>query len=313
MKIFTNLDNAEHIQATVIALGNFDGVHMGHRDLIRQAVNYAKDSGLRAAVFTFSNHPRELISGDRVQNITPSYEKAAIIKKLGVDYIFNVEFTEEIHMMSPEDFINKILIEKMRMRHAFCGFNYRFGFQAAGTSQTLYDMGAASGFGVNILDPYKIEGHVVSSSLIRKLVADGRVEECEKYLGRHYAESGTVQLGNKIGKSFGFPTCNTYPCECMITPPNGVYITFCIHDGVRYPAITNIGVKPTIGDDYRKNMETHIFNFNKEVYGETVRIEFIKKMRDEIKFGTREELIAQIESDSAEALEYHRNTENIIE
>lgn len=306
MRIFTNLDNTEHIQATAIALGNFDGVHMGHRDLIRQTVNYAKDSGLRSAVFTFSNHPRELITGNPVQSITRSVEKEAIIKKMGVDYIFNLEFTEEIHMMNPEDFINKILIEKMHMHHAFCGFNYRFGFQAAGTSQTLYDMGEASGFGVDISDPYKIEGHVVSSSLIRKLIADGRVDECEKYLGRHYAESGIVQIGNKIGKSFGFPTCNTFPCESMILPPNGVYVTFCTHDGIRYPAITNVGVKPTIGDDYRKNMETHIFNFNKETYGEVIRIEFIKKMRDEIKFNTREELIEQIKSDSAEALEYHK-------
>ncbi len=305
MKIFTDFEDIKQIQATAIALGNFDGVHAGHRELIRQTVNFARENGLRAALFTFSNHPRQFVTGERVQNIVTYAEKQDIIANLGVDYLFNMEFGKSIFELSPQDFVIEILKKRMNMNYAFCGFNYHFGFGAQGTSETLYELGKLNDFGVTVLEPYKIEGHVVSSSLIRKLIIDGRVDECQKYLGRYYSQTGRVEVGNKIGKSFGFPTCNICPDESMVLPSNGVYVSFCTCDGVRYPAVSNVGVRPTIGEHYKRNVETHIFNFNQILYGKVVKVEFIKKLRDEIKFDNRDDLIAQIGSDAEKAYEYH--------
>ena len=149
-----------------------------------------------------------------------------------------------------------------------------------------------------------IDGEVVSSTLIRSLIRSGDVDECAKYLGRNYDIGGEVVVGNRLGKKLGFPTSNIMIDETMVTPPNGVYITYCIYNGIKYPSVTNVGVKPTVGT-YKKNMETHIFNFNKELYGKHIKIEFLKMTRDEVKFDSVDELSAQIARDCRQAKEYH--------
>ena len=154
------------------------------------------------------------------------------------------------------------------------------------------------------MHPVTVDGGVVISTLIRGLIKSGEVDECYKYLGRNYDIGGEVVVGNRLGKSIGFPTSNIQIDETMVTPPNGVYITYCIYNGTKYPSITNVGVKPTIGE-YKKNMETHIFNFDKELYGKHIKVEFIKMTRDEVKFGSVEELSQQIAKDCQQAKEYH--------
>ena len=306
MKIFNSLDEINNIDETVVALGNFDGVHKGHQQIIERTVKSAEAAGLKSAVFTFSNHTRTLLKNlPPVKNILYAEEKAKIIESMGVDYMFTIPFTQEILQMSPEAFIDEILIRKFRIREAYCGFNYSFGYKASGTPEVLMHEGLKKGFGIHVQEPYKIDDIVVSSTYIRSLIEEGDMERCAKFMGRLYEIGGEVVVGNKLGRTIGFPTSNIMIDESMVSPPNGVYITYCTYNGVKYPSVTNVGVKPTIGK-YHKNVETHIFNFDKELYGKNIRVEFVKCTRPEKKFGSVEELSRQIENDCIMAKAYHR-------
>lgn len=312
MKIFKSLEEIENIEPTSVALGNFDGIHRGHQELIRHAVSKARERGLKSAVFTFSNHPKNVLSGKAlIKNILYPDEKAAILEMLGVDYLFSIDFTEAIMTMAPKDFLERLLIGTFRMKQAFCGFNFHFGYKAQGNPQFLRENAERLGYELQVLEPYKIDGNVVSSTLIRNLIAVGEVEECPKYLGRYYSIGGRVVVGNKIGRTIGFPTLNCTIDESMVSPSNGVYITYCIYDGIRYESVTNVGNKPTIGK-YKKNIETHIFDFQEEIYGEDIRVEFVKKIRDEYKFDSVDALSVQIGKDCTTAREFHQERrENI--
>lgn len=307
MIIFEDLNEIKGIEETAVALGNFDGVHLGHQKLIKEAVACAKEKGLKSAVFTFSNHPRDLLpKAKKVKSILYKNEKADIIESLGVDYLFDVPFTRAVMTMDPVFFIDHILVNRLHMKAAFCGFNYRFGLAAAGNPEVLRNVGTDRGFSVFEMEPYKIKGNVVSSSLIRTLIASGQVEQCKTYMGRNYEIGGEVVVGNKLGRKLGFPTSNLVIDTNMVTPPNGVYVTFCDYNGIKYPSVTNVGNKPTIGH-YNKNVETHIFDFDKELYGKKIIVEFLKKTRDEVKFDSVKDLSEQIVRDCREAKIYHEN------
>lgn len=306
MKIFNSLDEIKNIKETVVALGNFDGVHIGHQELIKRTVKSAKMAGLKSAVFTFTNHPKNVLAGKPViKNILYLEDKAQIIKSLGVDYLFSIEFNEKIMHLSAEAFIQTLLLDSFKMREAYCGFNYHFGYKAEGNPEILMKMGIRDGFGIHVLEPFKIDGNLVSSTFIRNLIAEGRVDECMKYMGRNYTVGGEVIVGNKIGRTIGFPTTNILIDDAMVTPSHGVYVTYCNYNGTQYQGITNVGIKPTIGDD-KKNIETHIFNFGTDLYGKKIRVEFLKKIRPEIKFESFDELAAQIKNDCIEAKHYHQ-------
>lgn len=305
MKIVESIDEIRSIPPAAVALGNFDGVHLGHQELIRRMVQRARQDGLAAAVFTFSNHPRNLLPKEKkVKSILSRDEKAEIMERLGVDLLFNVAFTRSVMTMAPEAFIKELLVDRCNMKAAFCGFNYNFGYKAQGSPDVLREAGGRMGFDVTEMPAYKIKGEVVSSSLIRTLIASGQVEKCMTYMGRHYDIGGEVVVGNRLGKKLGFPTSNLVIDPLMVTPPNGVYVTYCTWGGVRYPSVTNVGIKPTIGH-YNKNVETHIFNFDKELYGKQIRVEFLQKTRDEVKFDSVKELSAQIVRDCREAKAFH--------
>ncbi len=310
MITFKTLEEIENVSPTATALGNFDGVHLGHRELIKKTVQTARTKTsqgipLKSAVFTFSNHPRNLIPGAKpIKNIIYSSEKAELIESLGVDYLFDIEFTEEIMKLSPEDYVKKLIVEKFNVAEVFCGFNYRYGYRAEGNSELLTSLGAKYGFRVNRIEPVTVDGEVVSSTLIRELIKSGDIDECDKFLGRNYEIGGEVVVGNRLGKSLGFPTSNIMIDDDMVTPPNGVYVTYLVYNGARYPSITNVGVRPTVGE-FKKNMETHIFNFDRELYGKYIKIEFLEMMRPEVKFSSLEELKAEIVRNCIDAKKYH--------
>jgi len=307
MKLFNSLEEIINIESTIIALGNFDGVHKGHQELIARTVKSAEAANLKSAIFTFSNHPRNVLSNENsVKNILYADEKVKIIEGLGIDYMFNIPFDSHIQHLDAFDFINKILLIKLRMHEAYCGFNYKFGHKASGDIEVLMKESVRKQFGIHVLEPVKIDGIVVSSSLIREIVECGDVDKCMTFMGRHYAVGGEVIVGNRLGSTIGFPTLNIVIDDSMVSPSNGVYITYCTYNGKKYPSVTNVGVKPTVGE-FQKNMETHIFNFGKELYGKTIRVEFIKKMRDEKKFDSIDELAKQITKDCVAAKDYHRN------
>ncbi len=306
MIVFERLEDIVDIEPTVVALGNFDGIHKGHQEIIGRTVKEAEAAGLKSAVFTFSNHTSSILKNvPKVKNILYPEDKLRILEEMGVDYVFNIPFTEEILRMSPEEFIEEILVNRFNIREAYCGFNYSFGYKASGTPEVLMHEGLKHGFGIHVQEPYVIDGVVVSSTYIRQLIEEGRMEEAAKFMGRMYSVSGEIIVGNKLGRTIGFPTCNILVDDTMITPPNGVYITTCTIDGVTRSSVTNVGVKPTIGT-YEKNIETHIFDFNEDVYGKQIRVDFIKHTRGEQKFDGLDALKKQIESDSIEARVWHR-------
>ncbi|MCQ2547852.1 MAG: bifunctional riboflavin kinase/FAD synthetase [Clostridia bacterium] len=305
MIIFDSLDKVENLEKSIVALGNFDGVHLGHQALIRKAKAIADENGYKVAVFTFSNHPKNFMKGvDNVKNIIYQDEKAGLLEDLGVDYLVNIEFNEEIMTMPAKDFVEKLLFQKLNAGGLVCGFNYRFGHMAKGDTKFLQEKCDELGIILEVISPVEIDDAVVSSTLIRGLIKAGEMEDVKAFLGRNYDIEGEVVVGNKLGKSIGFPTSNITLDEEMVSPPNGVYITYCIYNGRMYPSITNVGVKPTIGE-FKKNMETHIFNFDRELYGKKIRIVFIKKTRDEVKFSRIDELVEQIRKDCENAKEYH--------
>lgn len=298
-------ETIKNIEPTAVALGNFDGVHRGHQELIRRTVETAKALGFASAVFTFSNHPKNVLSGKPlVKNILHPDEKAAILMEMGVDYLFSFDFTKDIMMMPPMVFLEELLIRRFCMKEAVCGFNYRFGYSAQGTPEFLAEQSQRFGYRVQVVPPFCVDGEVVSSTLVRDLIACGRVDECARFLGRFYSVRGRVVVGNRIGRKIGFPTLNCTVDETMATPSNGVYVTNCIYDGKKYASVTNVGRKPTIGQ-YQKNIETHLFGFDEEIYGEEIHVEFIKKLRDEYKFSSVEELSAQIARDCETARRFH--------
>ena len=306
MKVFKSLDEIKNIEATATALGNFDGVHLGHQELIREAVKQAREKGLKSAVFTFSNHPKNVISGtNMVKNIIYNDEKEEILESMGVDYLFSLDYTKEFGSLSPQEFTAELLVKHFRVKHVVCGFNYRYGYKAQGDSQTLIEQGCILGFDVSVMDAVSLEGSVVSSTLIRGLIALGDMEVCSRYLGRNYSIGGTVIEGNHIGRTIGFPTCNITVDETMVAPASGVYVTCCRVDGQTYPAITNVGSKPTIGL-YHKNVETHLLDVKVDLYGKDIRVEFLKKLRDERKFDNIEALTEEIRRNCDTAREYHK-------
>ena len=313
MIIFNELSEINNVPGLAVALGSFDGVHLGHQALIKKTVEEARKKGLASGVFTFSTHPKNVIQGSgSVKNILYKQEKEEIISSLGVDYLFDVPFTEEIMKMGKEEYVKKLLLDKCNAKLISCGFNHRFGFKAEGDTEYLEKMGAENGFDTLIMEPFIISDNVVSSSLIRTLIASGRVDRCPEFMGRPYSVKGEVVVGNRLGRTLGFPTSNLIIDEEMVSPPNGVYVTYCTYNGKRYPSVTNVGVKPTvskIGEDgkaleNKKNIETHIFDFEKELYGKEIMVEFLLKTRDEVKFDDLEDLKEQIVRDCTEARKY---------
>lgn len=305
MKVFTKLEDIKKIQPTVIALGNFDGIHKGHQELIRRTVKSAKIAGLKSAVFTFTNHPKNVMSESMlIKNILYFEDKVDILKALGVNYLFSIDFDKRIQYMHPNDFIEELLVNTFQMKEAYCGFNHRFGYKAEGSPEILMQQGLKYDYGIHVLEPYKISGNVVSSTLIRNLIAVGEVESCMTYMGRYYCVGGTVVVGNRIGRTIGFPTSNITIDDTMVAPSNGVYITCCTYNGVCYHSVTNVGLKPTVGH-YKKNIETHMFDFNKEIYGKEIRVEFLKKLRNEHKFEDVTSLGEQIQKDCLAARQFH--------
>ncbi|MDR1247594.1 MAG: bifunctional riboflavin kinase/FAD synthetase [Clostridiales Family XIII bacterium] len=306
MITFVQFDDIRSIEKSAVAMGNFDGMHKGHIELVRRTVAGAARNGIKSAVFTFSNHSKNALAGKRiVRNIQYPNDKAAMIGALGVDYLFSVPFTERIQHMSKETFVEELLLGTFNMAEAFCGFNFRYGYKAEGDAESMRAAGALFGFPVHVLNAVRVDGQTVSSSLIRKLIAEGRMEECERFSGRNYFVEGVVSEGNRIGRTFGFPTLNINTDDVMAVPAHGVYVTECAVANGNYASVTNVGVRPTIDGAGTRIVETHLLDFSGDLYGRTVRVVFLKKIRDERRFANIELLARQIEKDCSDARKYH--------
>lgn len=306
MIIYKELESIGNMQGSAVALGNFDGVHLGHQKLIRKCIEFSKKNRLKSIVFTFSNHPRNLLSENHdTKFILTSEEKGEIIRDLGADFMVNIPFTREIMGLNPEEFIENLLIKKLNMKAAFCGFDYRFGAKAKGNPNLMRTLGAKDGFEVFEMEPFTIDNKIVSSTLIRNIISQGNMDKCLEFMGRNYYITGEVIRGEKLGRKLGFPTLNLNIEKDKLTPPPGVFVTYTNIDGKRYPSVTSVGYKPTVGN-FDKNVETYIFDFHQEIYGKMIKVEFLTMTRKEEKFDTVEKLIKQIKTDCIEAKEFHK-------
>ncbi|MBE7033903.1 MAG: bifunctional riboflavin kinase/FAD synthetase [Ruminococcaceae bacterium] len=283
------------MKATSIALGFFDGVHIAHQKIIKSAVDFANENSLTPIALSFDKSPLEILCPEKVRYITTLEGKQEIIEKLGAKAEF-LTVSKDLLNMSPEDFIEKILVNKYNVKHIVCGYDYRFGKGGKGDTELLCKMGENLGFTVEILDCEVLWGEKISSSRIRELISEGNIESANELIGRNFSLSGEVCEGKHLGRKLGFPTANVFFGKHTIIPKNGVYKTIVTVKGNGYPAITNTGINPTVGGEALRT-ETYIPDFEGNLYGEKINIEFIGFIREEKKFDNIEELKKQIQAD----------------
>lgn len=279
-----------------IVLGNFDGIHLGHKKLILSMINDSKNSNLVPAVLLFSKHPKEVISGKSPELLTSLEDKEDMLKKMGVKIVYQADFTEEFKDLSPEEFVKQILIDQLNVDSIFVGFDYRFGHKALGDATLLKKIGEKYNLRVTIIDPVYDKKRVLSSTEIRNHIRSGNIKLANEMLGRSYKIKGRVVHGNKIGNKLGFPTANIELISNYPVPKIGVYKTNTFIDGVRYLSLTNIGTNPTIGGGTIK-IETYILDFNKLIYGKILEIDFIEYLRGELRFPNLNQLKLQMQAD----------------
>lgn len=313
MEIITSLDAElkNKYPATVIALGTFDGLHLGHTDVINTAKNYAERSGLKLAVFTFSNHPLALIRPDLVPvRIISAEEKIKLLESFGVDYLINIPFTEDFAALSPDEFLDRLAC--FNYRCLVVGENFTYGFLGSGKTETLERSGRKNGFDVIVRPLVKMNGNVVSSTGIRNLIQAGHIEYANRMLGRAYAITGKIVHGEQRGRKLGFPTANIELLHGeMAVPAPGVYAVTASIESSIYEGMGNIGNNPTFNDVEHARLEVNLFNCSGDLYGKTMSVQFHKYIRAEKKFSGVEELCRQIEEDKKAIKTYFLNKKQL--
>lgn len=279
-----------------VALGNFDGVHLGHQAIIRAAMDDAAERSVPSLVYTFEPHPGAVVGRGEPPRLTTPDEKAACIETLGPDYLLVEAFTKHFASQSAEDFVEHVLVGRLGAGAVFVGEDFGFGRGRAGNVETLRSLGETLGFTVTAVGAVLVDGERVSSSVIRRLVGAGEVGEAARRLTRPYAVGGTVVHGHDRGKSLGVHTANLAP-EKYLLPSRGVYACrVVLADGRKLPAVTNVGVKPTFGGE-ELTVEAHVLDFDGDLYDQRISVEFIERLRNERRFDTPEDLVKQIHRD----------------
>jgi len=285
----------------VLALGNFDGLHRGHMKIIDRVRRRAGERGGTPAAMTFDPHPPRVLRPDKAPPLLMTKDqKIEALTRSGMQGVAVVRFTPELSQMDPETFVRLVLVEWLHVVEVWVGANFLFGHERAGTFTLLRSLGARYGFRAEKIDPIRYKDFVVSSTRVRRLLGEGRVDEAGALLGHHYFIDGTVSRGAGRGRQLGFPTANLATCNELV-PPTGVYATTVTIDGVVHPSITNIGMRPTFADVDRPTIETHLFDLSRDLYGTTVRLSFVQRLRDERAFPDVDALRAQIDADCRSA------------
>ena len=287
----------------VLALGCFDGVHLGHRAVLEVAERKAMELGCGLCVFSFEQPPRNFFSPTPVPLITTAEEKLEIFESLGVDVAVCLPLSLGILSMDAERFVEDVILKKLCAAHVVCGYNYGFGKGAAGNSELLRRICSEHGVGVSEVDEYRLGTEALSSSLIRQRIAEGDMESVAAFLDRPYSLTGVVSHGQHLARTLGFPTVNISPQELKVLAKNGVYVTKIHFDGNIWHGITNIGIRPTV-DTKIMCVETHIFDFEGDLYGKKITVEFLKFIREERKFPDIDAMSEQIRGDIAMARNY---------
>ena len=294
------------VEKTVIALGFFDGVHRGHGALLRKAAERAGELNAAPAVFTFDRSPKEFVTGKPVLLINSNDDRRDIIRRVyGIQRVIFAPFDREMMTMPWQDFITELLVKQYGAVHLVAGHDYRFGHKNEGTVERLREKCRELGLGCDIIPKVELEGITVSSTYIRTLLEQGDVERAALFLGHPHCLSQTVRHGQRLGRTIGIPTVNLAVPAHVLTPERGVYITRAfLPDGRSCPGVTNVGTRPTVTEGDTVSVETYLLGFDGDLYGQTVRLDFYKRLRGEVKFPSLEALRQEILRNVAEAEAY---------
>ena len=301
MKVITALEEIpDQSKPVAVALGNFDGVHLGHQEIINQLVGKAKSLRMPSVVFSFHPHPLQILGNSPLFLSMPE-EKECLINQLNVDYFLKFPFNKQISEMSAEDFFYKILFHGLKAQSIFVGFNFSFGKNALGNVDLLASLCRKNCCELNIIPEIFINGITVSSTNIRKFLLSGKIKEANEFLGYAYNISGLVIDGQKKGREIGFPTANLKTSEEIVIPSQGVYAVEILIDQKWYHGVANIGIRPTMGNNLPKSIEVHILDQNLDLYHQEMRVFFIEYIRAEKKFSDLTALMYQIQQDISRA------------
>lgn len=307
MAIYNDISELDLACKRIITIGSFDGVHLGHRELIIKTVSDSKKNGLINAVLTFEPHPRKVISENFDGMIlTTAKEKVEILKKLGVQDLIVLNFTKELAGLSAQEFIDRF-VKKVGAAKVVLGKDHRLGKDRSSDSETISAILRSFNIESEIIEQKRIGDEIVSSTKIREALREGNLAKANSFLGRNYFLYGKVTSGDKRGSILGFPTANIEPERDKMLPKIGVYAVIATINGSRKKAMMNAGFRPTFDSPRKIFLEANIFNFSSNIYGSEIKIEFVSRLRDEIKFSSKEELIKQLKIDKKETEEILKN------
>lgn len=303
MEIFRKI-SPNLLASSSLALGMFDGVHLGHQTVLADAIRKGEVLKTKSAVVAFANHPQLITCKTPTKLLTTLEDRLNLFEKAGIEAALILDFTKELAEMSAYNYLKKILIETLNAKSITIGYDHSFGAERKGDYNFLVENSPVFGYEIDLILPVSIDGKTVSSSLIRNFINIGEVDLAAKLLGRSYSIKGNVIEGKKRGKILGFPTANLKTTENIVIPGTGAYAGTVEIDKNKYKSVINIGKNPTFGDINYTSIEVHIFDFSDDIYGKAIRVNFIKKLRNEKKFSSIEDLISQIRVDCQNALHY---------
>ena len=314
MKIFHGTENANIMRPTVVTLGVFDGLHLGHQRIMQTVVDRAKSSDATATAITFDPHPRAVLHPDSAPPLLQTLDqRLANFEVLGIEQAIVIPFSREFAAQPAQDFLTDIIRDRLHAKEVYLGKGFAFGKNRGGNITLLRELSSKLGFIADEVNEVRLRGTRISSSKIRHLLAAGQVNLARRMLDRPYGVEGVVIRGNRRGHTIGFPTANLKPHNRVI-PRYGVYATATLIDGAWRKSITNIGVRPTFESDAEPSIESYIFDFDGDLYGDVLRVRFLYRIRDERKFNGIVELKAQIEKDTRRARNYfrHQGVKNML-
>lgn len=304
MLVFRNVPE-QAVSPTVLAIGNFDGLHLGHRALLERLTGKARELGLPASVMTFEPHPRELFSPEQAPaRLTSLREKLGLLEANGIERAYVLHFSRKLAALTAEEFIDDVLVRGLNVKHLIIGDDFRFGRGRAGDFAMLQNAGVIHHFGVEAMHTIDIDGERVSSSAVRATLAAGDLEHAARLLGRPYNISGRVVHGDKIGRRIGYPTANIQLKRKRVALAGIFAVTVSGVDKRHLPGAASLGVRPTLGATLKSVLEVHLLDFDRSIYGEHVTVHFLHKLRDEMKFPSLDALAAQIGRDVAATQDY---------
>ncbi len=306
MVIYRNLDKSHYDKNSIVTVGTFDGIHLGHREIISKINELKKQGGFRSVVVTFDPHPQLILrnKSDGIKLLSTTEEKIDTFDKLGIDVLYILEFTRELAETHAEEFLEKYLVNGIGLSHLVLGFDHSFGKNREGNFETISSLTSRYGFEVHKVEEFKGDTSI-NSTTIRKMLLEGEVEHAAKLLGSDYSFEGTVVQGDRRGSTIGFPTANLRLDDAhKLIPKNGVYAVTVDVDGFRYNGMMNIGNRPTVSEGNDIFIEVNIFDFNKDIYGRKIRVHTRKYLRGERKFGSIDELVAQLNKDKQDCINF---------